>query len=169
MKGQLRTPPVRNQTRPQLRLLPHPRIDSYASCEGREQGRPEVIPECVQRPRLVPALPQEAAVPSISYVYIAAPYSGGDPVDNTREVVLVADRLAAQGHAVYVPHLSLFWHFLSPHAIDFWYDHDLAWLAKCDVLLRLPGESPGADAEVAFARERGIRVCFSEDDIGRSR
>ena len=169
MRGQLRTPPFRNQTRPQLKLLPQPRIDSYASCECRGHDRQEVMPKRVERPRLVTAPPEEVAVPIMSYVYIAAPYSGGDPVDNTREVVLVADRLAAQGHAVYVPHLSLFWHFLSPHAIDFWYDHDLAWLAKCDVLLRLPGESPGADAEVAFAREHGIRVCFSEDEVGRSR
>jgi hypothetical protein len=35
---------------------------------------------------------------------------------------------------------------------------DFDWLRACDVLLRLPGESSGADREAALAREFGIAV-----------
>ena len=42
-----------------------------------------------------------------------------------------------------------------------WMKLDLAWLDKCDALLRLPGESPGSDREVDAAKERGIPVYYS--------
>ena len=97
----------------------------------------------------------------IKYVYIAAPYTHPDPVVNTHQVVRVANELAAvEGYIPFVPHLTLFWHFLYPHEIDFWYKYDLAWLEKCDCLLRLPGESSGADAEVEYAKKLGIPVFF---------
>lgn len=38
-------------------------------------------------------------------------------------------------------------------------------LQHCDGVLRLPGDSRGADQDVAIARERGIPVWFSIDEI----
>jgi hypothetical protein len=38
-------------------------------------------------------------------------------------------------------------------------------LAHCDAVLRLPGESKGADQDVAIARERGIPVYASLQEI----
>ena len=38
-------------------------------------------------------------------------------------------------------------------------------LQHCDAVLRLPGESRGADLDVTIARERGIPVYFSLDEI----
>jgi hypothetical protein len=38
-------------------------------------------------------------------------------------------------------------------------------LQHCDAVLRLPGESTGADQDVAIARERGIPVYFDVDEI----
>lgn len=38
-------------------------------------------------------------------------------------------------------------------------------LVHCDAVLRPPGESRGADQDVAIARERGIPVYFSLDQI----
>ena len=38
-------------------------------------------------------------------------------------------------------------------------------LAHCDAVLRLPGDSTGADQDVAIARERGIPVYFRVEDI----
>lgn len=38
-------------------------------------------------------------------------------------------------------------------------------LAKCDGVLRLPGDSAGADADVRLARERGIPVWFALSEI----
>ena len=41
----------------------------------------------------------------------------------------------------------------------------LRLLQHCDGVLRLPGDSRGADQDVAIARERGIPVWFSIDEI----
>lgn len=38
-------------------------------------------------------------------------------------------------------------------------------LQHCDAVLRLPGESTGADQDVAIARQRGIPVYFDLADI----
>jgi hypothetical protein len=38
-------------------------------------------------------------------------------------------------------------------------------LQKCDAVLRLPGESRGADQDVAIARERNLPVYFSLDEV----
>jgi hypothetical protein len=38
-------------------------------------------------------------------------------------------------------------------------------LQHCDAVLRLPGESAGADTDVAIARERGIPVYHHLDEI----
>lgn len=38
-------------------------------------------------------------------------------------------------------------------------------LQHCDGVLRLPGDSRGADQDVAIARDRGIPVWFSIDEI----
>jgi hypothetical protein len=95
-------------------------------------------------------------------IYIAGPYSHPDPVLNVREACLVADQVVAMGAAVVVPHLSMLWHTISPQPIDVWYARDLDLLDHCHAVVLLPGESKGADAEVAYARARDIRV-FSTD------
>ncbi len=38
-------------------------------------------------------------------------------------------------------------------------------LQHCDAVLRLPGDSTGADQDVAIARERGIPVYYKLDEI----
>ncbi|MCX6956335.1 MAG: DUF4406 domain-containing protein [Verrucomicrobia bacterium] len=38
-------------------------------------------------------------------------------------------------------------------------------LARCDAVLRLPGESKGADNDVRIARERGLPVYFRIEDV----
>ena len=39
-----------------------------------------------------------------------------------------------------------------------WLDMDFAWVSVSDAVLRLPGESAGADRETAYAAERGVPV-----------
>lgn len=85
------------------------------------------------------------------YVYVAGPYSGGDPVLNVRNAIAVADALLEAGFCPFVPHLCHGWHMVSPKAYEAWMAWDVAWLQKCDVLLRLPGKSPGADWEEHLA------------------
>jgi len=97
-------------------------------------------------------------------VYIAGPYTKPDPCENTHKALLAADALL-DCCAPVVPHLSHFWHTMSPKPYEFWLELDLAYLATCAALLRLPGESAGADAELVKAREWGIPVFYSEDDL----
>lgn len=93
-------------------------------------------------------------------VYISGPYTQGDMVANIRKAIEVADSYAALGHAIFIPHLSHFWHLISPHDYEFWLEQDLAWVAKCDLVVRINGYSPGGDREVARARELGIPVEY---------
>jgi hypothetical protein len=41
-------------------------------------------------------------------------------------------------------------------------------LEHCDAVLRLPGESTGADQDVAIAQERGLPVYYDLDEIPRA-
>lgn len=85
-------------------------------------------------------------------VYIAGPYTHPDPVENTHKAVRAAEQIEALGCDVVIPHLSLLWHAISPAPIERWYERDLAVMHRCDALVRLPGKSTGADAEVAAFR-----------------
>jgi hypothetical protein len=38
-------------------------------------------------------------------------------------------------------------------------------LAKCDAILRIAGESKGADGDVKIAQEQGIKVYYNLEDI----
>lgn len=38
-------------------------------------------------------------------------------------------------------------------------------LEKCDAVLRLPGESKGADNDVRIAKERGLKIYYRLEDI----
>lgn len=48
---------------------------------------------------------------------------------------------------------------------DVMYDVAARLLQHCDGVLRLPGASTGADNDVAIARERGLPVYFSIDEV----
>lgn len=101
-------------------------------------------------------------------IYVAGPYSKGDVAMNVRAAIEAAEELTRQGFVPYVPHLTHFWHLMSPHSIDFWYAYDNEWLPVCDGLLRLPGVSSGADAECQLMRDLGKPVFFSLDELVNS-
>jgi hypothetical protein len=102
-------------------------------------------------------------------VYVAGPISrfpaGGSQFDNVREGVLVGERLRAAGLAPLVPHLSALWQMLAPVPYEGWMSLDFAWIERCDALLRMPGDSPGADREVAHAEDIGVPVFYTEADL----
>jgi len=97
-------------------------------------------------------------VKSKPLIYVAGPYTAPDPVVNTHKAVKIGDRLLNLGAAVVIPHVTLLWHLVSPHEYQTWLELDIEVLARCDGLLRFPGESSGADGEVEFAHEHGIPV-----------
>ena len=95
-------------------------------------------------------------------VYISGPYSS-DPEENVLRVLKVADRLLEMGYIPIVPHLSHYWEKVSPKPYETWLEIGRALLEGCDVLLRLPGESKGADDECMYAFLHHIPVFFADD------
>lgn len=98
-------------------------------------------------------------------VYIASPYTKGDVAVNVKRQLDMVDELMTLGYAPFAPLYSHFQHMAHPRPYTDWIEIDLEWVPVCDVLLRLDGESSGADGEVAFAQERGVPVVFSVAEL----
>jgi hypothetical protein len=98
---------------------------------------------------------------SMKKIYVASPYSIGDPLANVLRQIDAGEELINAGFYPYLPLLSHYQDIVFPHDYETWMRLTGAWLSVCDALLRLPGESPGADREVALARKLGIPVFYS--------
>lgn len=98
-------------------------------------------------------------------VYIASPYTKGDVAMNVKAQIDCADKLISFGFAPFVPLYSHFQHMHYPRPYDVWTRIDREWVLRCDCLLRLEGESKGADAEVALATKNNIPVFYSMTEL----
>lgn len=105
-------------------------------------------------------------------VYIAGPLTSGGAekiAENVRNAVMAGATLMKKGYAVYIPHLTHFQDILSGWAYPFnyndWLAHDFEWLRVCDVMFVLPGKSAGVEAEIKFAKEKGIPIYYYVDDF----
>lgn len=98
-------------------------------------------------------------------IYLAAPIGANDDgwAGRIAAAARACEELFRAGFAVYLPHgyeaagidlLALFGYKAACRLSG-------AFVAVCDALLRLPGESPGADEEVALAESLGIPVFYS--------
>lgn len=101
----------------------------------------------------------------ITVVYIACPYTNGDVAVNVRESIIATDKLRALGFLPFNPQFTHFWHLLVPHTYEYWTKMDMEWLGVCDCILRLPGESSGADEEVKKMRELGKPVYYNIESL----
>lgn len=97
-------------------------------------------------------------------VYIASPYTKGDVAVNVRTQLEMANKLMDLGFAPFAPLYSHFQHMAFPRPYEDWINIDLEWVKVCDAVLRLPGESKGADGEVLYAHDLNIPV-FYENQI----
>lgn len=98
-------------------------------------------------------------------MYIAGPLTSS-PYSNVKEAVEVADNLMEHGFYPYLPHLTSLWAMImGDKPFNKWLEFDEAWLSRCDAVLRLPGESPGSDREVEYAKSIGIPVFYSLSDV----
>lgn len=94
-------------------------------------------------------------------VYIASPYTIGDVAVNVSASLDAANKLWDLGFVPFAPLLTHFWHFYSPKTYEEWMAMDKQYILRCNYVLRLPGESRGADTEIAFATENNIPVFYS--------
>ena len=95
-------------------------------------------------------------------VFISGPYSHGDTAEHVHRAIQVGLMIRRAGHLPFIPHLYHPAHLLCPAPYEFWMALDLAWLERCDCLVRIPGHSPGADREVAAAQALGLPVYADE-------
>lgn len=104
-------------------------------------------------------------------VYVAGPISKGDLRANLTQAREAGQKLLKAGYAPMVPHLTCYWAGDTPEVLpdgtthEDWMGLDLPWVAVADAVLRLPGESTGADREVALANSLGIPVYSRLDDL----
>lgn len=94
-------------------------------------------------------------------VYIAGPLTKPDPIRTSRHAIAVHLELLELKIPSICPHLSTFAHFHTPKDYEQWLWLDFEHIKRCDLLLRLIGDSPGADREVVFARELGLPIIFT--------
>lgn len=109
-------------------------------------------------------------------VYIASPYSKGDPAMNAHFQCKIFDQLLGEGKVLPVaPLWSHFQHILFPRPYQDWIDYDQAMLGLYDCCLRLTvslpnvgyeeSKSSGADAEVQTFQNLGKPVFFGIEEL----
>jgi hypothetical protein len=103
------------------------------------------------------------------HIYVASPYTNVDRKIVETNVAISMNAVEELWRAGFIPFMALGSHYYElnhySHSHEDWMDFDIAWLSKCDALLRLPGNSKGADKEVTFATEHGIPVFYSIDTL----
>lgn len=119
-------------------------------------------------------------------VYIAGPISKGDLAHNVNQATEAFVRLALAGLSPFCPHWSVYskpaelihWPHNDPTVMceatasgndrmghEDWLRVDLDWVAAADAVLRLPGESTGADLECETALLNGIMVYHTVEEV----
>ena len=96
-------------------------------------------------------------------VYIAGPLSIGNTLKHISKAIRLGDRVLGAGHTPFIPHLNTIWEIVSNRPGSEFLAWDLEWLGLCDVLIRIPGESIGADREVSEAKKLKIPVVSPEE------
>lgn len=99
-------------------------------------------------------------------IYIASPYTKGDVAANVAVQVDAAHKIMDLGHCPVAPLLSHYLHIFRQRPYQDWVTMDMALIPRMDIILRLPGESTGADDEVALARKLGIVVAYGWEELG---
>jgi len=98
-------------------------------------------------------------------IYIASPYTIGDHLENVNVQMDMYYDLVQLGYLPFAPLYSHYIHERNPLPYDIWMEIDYAWIDSCDCLLRLPGESNGADLEVKYAEEKGMPIFYSVEEL----
>ncbi len=100
-------------------------------------------------------------------IYVAGPLGPNDPGRALRihSAICIGRELLELGHAPFVPHAFAATGIDGSASYEQMMSVCFAFLSTCDVLLRIPGASPGADREVVYAEAHGIAVCHSIAEV----
>jgi hypothetical protein len=91
--------------------------------------------------------------------YVAGPYTG-EVEANIRLANQVGRELRRLGYATIVPHNTIISALVAPENYEAYLENDFEQVARCDLVVRLPGDSSGADRECALAHQLGIPVVI---------
>lgn len=109
-----------------------------------------------------------AEVKRMTRIYVAGPMlTSGNPYVNVRDGLRVGTTLMKRGYYPFIPHLTAVWEIAASEdfAYEDWLRLDFESVGMADALLRLPGDSRGADREVAEAKRLGIPVYYSIETL----
>ena len=98
-------------------------------------------------------------------IYVAGPITKGNYPQNIRNAIDAGTKLLSLGYSPFIPHLNFILEMIHPISVEQLLEWDKDWLAVCDAVLRLPGESQGADIEEMFAIEQDIPVFYSLSEL----
>lgn len=98
-------------------------------------------------------------------IFVSGPYTLGDVAQNVKRAMDCSDELIRMGFAPFCPHLSHFLHMNKQQPYEKWLEIDIAFLKTCHAVIRLSGESKGADGEVEHALKLGIPVFYTMEDL----
>jgi len=92
------------------------------------------------------------------FIYIAGPITKGDHPVNIRNGIDAFDHIARLGGIPFCPMFDFLYRMVYPDGMsyDALLDYDKQIILRCDAVMRLPGESKGADIEEKFAKENHI-------------
>jgi hypothetical protein len=96
-------------------------------------------------------------------IYIAGPLTGKEVV-NTKKAIEAGIIVMKNGDYPFIPHLGMFCDLVERLPYETWMEWCLNWVVVSDAVLRLPGESKGADEEVHLAKTLKIPVFYSMEE-----
>lgn len=98
-------------------------------------------------------------------IYISSPYTKGDQGVNVGAQINALHRIMDLGGCPIAPLIYHYAHITRPRTYEEWMAIDLELVRCADAVLRLPGESSGADREVELALRLGKPVYTSWDQL----
>ena len=105
-------------------------------------------------------------------IYVAGPYNADSEActkANVEIAIAAGIRILQAGHTPFIPHLTHYVEMYSKQigaglSYEDYLAWDREWLLCCEAILYL-APSPGADREMAWAEEHGLRVFSSLSEI----
>lgn len=100
-------------------------------------------------------------------MYISGPITAGSRNHNFHQACEAHQALMLAGFAPLNPMatmtLPFSWESHMKHWL--WLECDLPWVEVADAVLRLPGDSDGADAELLHAAKYGVPIFYSVQEL----